>query len=139
MKKAREAGCAVVREMMGESALDALESHAAAGEYGSSAAELALESVFGSIWARPGLDRRSRSLVTLGILLAQGQQEELKNHVRIAINNGLSVQEVEEALMQGIPYSGFPAYSVASRAALEVLKELNLSSAVSAEERGLFK
>lgn len=139
MGRSREAGRKVVREMMGEDALKALDDQAQAKEYGSAAAELALENAFGDIWARPGLDRRSRSLVTLGILLAQGQQEELKNHVRIGLANGLTAGEIEEALMHGIPYSGFPAFSVASRAALEVLRELELSSAVSAEERGLFK
>ncbi len=139
MESAKESGRRVVREMMGEDVLEAMENHAAAGEFGSAAAELALENAFGDIWARPGLDRRSRSLVTLGILMAQGQPEELKNHVRIGLANGLTAKEIEEVLLQGIPYSGFPAYSVASRAALAVLREEQLTNALSPEERGLFK
>lgn len=139
MDSAKDAGRKIVREMMGEDFLKGMEDHAAAADFGSAAAELALKNVFGDIWARPGLDRRSRSLVTLGILVAQGQPEELKNHIRIGLANGLTPTEIEEVLMQGIPYSGFPAYSVASRAALEVLKEQGLSVATSAEERGLFK
>jgi len=139
MQKDRESGRKVVREMLGEQFLLELERYATTGKFGSAAAELALDNVFADIWARPGLDRRSRSLVTLGILMAQGQPEELKNHIRIGLANGLTAIEVEEALLQGIPYSGFPAYSVASRAALEVLKELGLTDAISPQERGLFK
>jgi len=139
METAKQAGRELVREMLGEEALKGMDDHAAAGAFGSAAAELALKCAFGEVWSRSGLDRRSRSLVTLGILMAQGQTEELKNHVRIGLSNGLTPHEIEEALMQGIPYSGFPAFSVASRAALEVLKEKGLSSAKSPEERGLFK
>lgn len=138
MEGCKTDGRRVVREMLGEDYLKGLEGLAASGEFGSAAAELALQNAFGDIWARPGLDRRARSLVTLGILMAQGQPEELKNHVRIGLANGLTASEIEEALMQGIPYSGFPAFSVASRAALEVLKEQGISTAMSPEERGLF-
>ncbi|WP_223446193.1 carboxymuconolactone decarboxylase family protein [Pseudomonas sp. BF-R-19] len=136
---AKEAGRKVVKEMLGDQFLESLETYAASGQFGASSAAMALENVFGDIWARPGLDNRSRSLVTLGLLIAQGQPEELKNHVRAALANGLSETEIEEALMQSIPYAGFPAFSVASRAALEVLQENGLTTAPSATDRGLFK
>lgn len=81
-----------------------------AGELG----ELALTDVFGSLWARPGLDRRSRSLVTLGILIALGASEELAIHLRGALANGLDVAELEEVIYHAAGYAGFP---MASRAA----------------------
>jgi 4-carboxymuconolactone decarboxylase len=72
-------------------------------------ADLALEFVFGKIWSREGLDRKQRSLVTIGALIALRQTAELQNHFRIALTNGLSMAEIEEAIVQMAPYAGFPA------------------------------
>lgn len=94
--------------------------------FGSERAQLSLEFVFGKLWTRPGLDRRSRSLVTLGILIALGQTEELKVHVMNALRNGLSVKEVEEVLYHSVGYVGFPACNKATRAAAEALKQAGL-------------
>jgi 4-carboxymuconolactone decarboxylase len=84
--------------------------------------QLAVDFVFGSIWTRPGLDRKQRSLVTLGILIALRRTEELKNHVQIGLRNGLTAGE--EALIQATAYAGFPAAHAASNAAAEVLCDL---------------
>jgi 4-carboxymuconolactone decarboxylase len=76
--------------------------------------------------------------VTLGALIALRQTGELKNHVRAAINNGLTVKELEEALIQTTPYVGFPAVASATTAFVEVLQERGIdASAKSPEERGL--
>ena len=72
-------------------------------------ADLSLEFVFGKIWSRGGLDRKQRSLVTIGTLIALRQTAELQNHFRIALTNGLSMAEIEEAIVQTAPYAGFPA------------------------------
>ena len=72
-------------------------------------ADLSLEFVFGKIWSRDGLDRKQRSLVTIGTLIALRQTAELQNHFRIALTNGLSMAEIEEAIVQTAPYAGFPA------------------------------
>ena len=95
-----------------------------AGRFGSAMMALAVDFVFGSIWTRSGLNRKERSLVTLGILIALRQTEEFKNHVQIALRNGLSVGEIEETLIQATAYAGFPAAYAASNAAAEVLRDL---------------
>lgn len=84
--------------------------------------ELGLDHVFGALWTRPGLDRRSRSLVTLGALIALRASEELKFHFPIALRNGLTVEEVEEVIYHMAGYAGYPAAASARKVAQEVLK-----------------
>ncbi|WP_338684161.1 carboxymuconolactone decarboxylase family protein [Streptomyces acidiscabies] len=106
----RATGEQVVREMFGEEFLrQNLASHADGEGPGADLARLALDQCFGEIWSRPGLDRRSRSLVTLGILMAQGHQWEIHNHVLGGLNNGLTAEELLEAVVQAVPYIGLPA------------------------------
>lgn len=88
-----------------------------AGELG----ELTIDHVFGALWTRPGLDRRSRSLVTLGALIALRASEELKFHFPIALRNGLSVAEIEEVIYHMTGYAGYPAAANARNVAREVL------------------
>ena len=133
-----EAGRQVVRDMLGEPFLAAMDAHAAGGGFGSAAARLALGSAFGDVWARPGLEKKMRSMVTMGILIALRTPAEFKNHVRAALGNGCTVTEIEEAIIQAIPYAGFPAVSIALSAAAEVLKERGLAGEVkTGAERGL--
>lgn len=91
------------------------------GEFGQEMAELSIDHVFGALWTRPGLDRRSRSLVTLGALVALRAEEELKFHFPIALRNGLTIEEVEEVVYHLTAYAGFPAAASAGRVAREVL------------------
>lgn len=79
------------------------------------------ESAFGMIWSRPGLPIRDRSLVTVAQLAALGRTEELKAHLRGALNVGLSKEELVEVLMQTAVYAGVPAANDALKAAAEVL------------------
>jgi 3-oxoadipate enol-lactonase/4-carboxymuconolactone decarboxylase len=79
---------------------------------------------WGEIWTRPGLDRRSRSLITLTALVALGHQEELAMHVRAARRNGLSTGEIKELLLQTAVYCGVPAANTAFRIAQRVLAEM---------------
>ena len=81
------------------------------------------EQAWGAVWARPGLDRRSRSLVTLTALVALGHHEELAMHVRAARRNGLTAAEIEEVLLQTAIYCGVPAANTAFRIAQRVLAE----------------
>ena len=85
------------------------------------AGELSLEHVFGALWTRPGLDRRSRSLVTLGALIALRAGEELKFHFPIALRNGLTAEELEEVVYHLTGYVGFPAATLARNVGREVL------------------
>ena len=78
---------------------------------------------WGDIWSRPGLDRRSRSVAVLSSLIAHGHHEELAMHVRAALRNGLTVDEICEVILQSAIYSGVPAANSAFRIANEVLSE----------------
>lgn len=93
--------------------------------FGSETAKFSADFAFGTIWTREGLERKYRSLVVLGILIAQGQTLELKYHVQIALANGLTVKELEEVLYQAIPYAGFPAVNTAKNAMTEALAALD--------------
>ncbi|MCV7164782.1 carboxymuconolactone decarboxylase family protein [Mycobacterium stomatepiae] len=83
--------------------------------------ELGLDHVFGSLWTRPGLDRRSRSLVTLGALIALRATDELKAHFPIALRNGLTVDEISEVIFHMTGYAGYPAAASARGVARQVL------------------
>ncbi|BBY02187.1 carboxymuconolactone decarboxylase family protein [Mycobacterium seoulense] len=83
--------------------------------------DLGLVHVFGALWNRPGLDRRSRSLVTLGALIALRATGELKSHFPIALRNGLSIEEIEEVIYHMTAYAGYPAAVNARNVAREVL------------------
>ena len=79
---------------------------------------------WGDVWQRPGLDLKTRSLVTVALLTALGKQHELKGHVRGALNNGCTVAEIRETLLHCAVYAGVPAAIDAFRAAQEVLNEV---------------
>jgi 3-oxoadipate enol-lactonase/4-carboxymuconolactone decarboxylase len=85
--------------------------------------QLVTEYAWGTIWTRPGLDRRSRSLITLTALVARGHHEELALHLRGALTNGLTVDEIKETLLQTAIYCGVPAANTAFRIAQDVLGE----------------
>jgi 4-carboxymuconolactone decarboxylase len=78
---------------------------------------------WGTIWAREGLDRRTRSAVTLALLTALGREHELSMHVRAALRNGLSPQEIGEVLLHTAVYAGVPVANRAFAIADEVLRE----------------
>lgn len=80
---------------------------------------------WGEIWTRPGLDRRTRSCITLTALVAHGQLDELALHVGAAIRNGLTRDEIEEVLLQSAVYCGVPAANAAFATAQRVLAELD--------------
>lgn len=89
------------------------------------------EHAWGSTWSRDldnengdGIDRKTRSLVTIAFLIAQKSPTELKGHIRGAINNGASVSEIQEVLLHSLPYCGAPATQEAFRAAVDVLTEM---------------
>jgi 3-oxoadipate enol-lactonase/4-carboxymuconolactone decarboxylase len=85
---------------------------------------LITEYAWGTIWTRPGLDRRSRSLITLTALVARGHHDELALHVRAALRNGLTVDEIKELLLQTAIYCGVPDANAAFRVAQQALDDL---------------
>ena len=90
---------------------------------------------WGEIWTRPGLDRKTRSCITLTALMANGQLEELGMHVRAAVCNGLTEEEIAEVLLQGAIYCGVPAANAAFAVAQRVLTELGRSQEAAGGER----
>lgn len=134
-----ERGLQVFADMMGPERAAAMRGavEQPAG-FGAPIARLATEYAFADVWGRDGLERAKRSLVTLGILIASRQTLELKNHVRIAVANGLTVRELEEVLIQSLPYVGFPAVASATTAVVETLREMGLDLTTrTSEEKGL--
>ena len=120
------AGLKIAAEMMGDDVVAALEAGIGSNSFCAGLGTLALQHVFNGVWARPGLDRRGRSLLTLGILIALRQPEELKLHVMAAIRNGCTVREIEEAIYHATAYAGFPAAVQAAAVATGVLRKEGL-------------
>jgi len=85
--------------------------------------DLVTEYCWGAVWSRPGLDRRTRSLLNLGMLTALNRGHELGVHVRGALNNGVSPEEIREVLIHTAVYAGVPAANSAFALAQKVLDE----------------
>jgi 4-carboxymuconolactone decarboxylase len=112
-------GLAIRREVLGDEYVDS--SLANADEFMTALQRITTEWAWGYIWSRPGLDRRSRSLMNLAMLTALGKPHELQLHVKGALANGVTVDEIKEALLHAAVYCGLPAALEAFRATHEVL------------------
>jgi 4-carboxymuconolactone decarboxylase len=116
-----EAGLKVRREVLGADYVD--KSMAGAGDFMAPFQRMTTEWCWGAAWTRPGLDRRTRSLINLAMLTALGKPTELKLHVKGALTNGVSVEEIQETLLHATVYCGIPAGLEAFRAAKAALEE----------------
>jgi len=94
-------------------------------EFGEAFQDLITRYAWGEIWTRPGLARPTRSLVTLGMLVALNRGEEFRMHVRAAVRNGVAREEIREVLLQAAIYCGVPAANAAFHAAEEVFAEID--------------
>jgi len=112
-------GMTVRREVLGDEHVDRATANAT--EFTADFQELITRYAWGEIWTRPGLDRRSRSMVTLTALVARGHHEELALHLRAALRNGLTADEIKEVLLQTAIYCGVPDANTAFRIAAQVL------------------
>lgn len=115
-------GMEVRRAVLGDKHVD--RATAAATDFTRDFQELITRYAWGEIWTRPGLDRRSRSLVTLTALVARGHHEELAMHVKAARRNGVTVDEIKELLLQTAIYCGVPDANTAFRIAQRALAEI---------------
>lgn len=116
------AGIQVRREVMGDDFVDAaLERNA--GKDGEDLQNHVTATVWGSVWTRDGLSRRDRSLLNIGMLVALRATEELRGHVRGALANGLTREEITEAIIHSSGYCGAPAALSAMKVAQEVLED----------------
>jgi len=114
-------GMEVRREVLGAEHVD--RATAGASDLTREFQELITEYAWGSVWTRPGLDRRQRSLITLTALVARGHHEELAMHLRAALRNGLTMDEIKETLLQTAIYCGVPDANTAFRIAQGVFEE----------------
>src|SRR2546421_12003026 len=115
------AGMKVRREVLGDAHVDrAVE---ASTDFTTPFQEFITKFAWGGVWTREGLDRRTRSCITLAVLTALGHREELGLHVRGALRNGLTAQEIGEVLLHTAVYAGVPAANSAFARAQEVLRE----------------
>ena len=114
-----ENGLATRKAVMGEDFVAAAFANATA--FTAPIQEPITRAAWGDVWQRPGLDLKTRSLITIAMLTALGKQHELKGHVRGALNNGASVEEIQEVLLHATIYCGVPAAVEAFRTANEVV------------------
>ncbi|WP_280445605.1 4-carboxymuconolactone decarboxylase [Nocardia brasiliensis] len=121
MNERAERGAQVRREVLGAAHVDRAE--AATTEFTRPFQEYITESVWGSIWTRPGLDRRTRSCITLAVLTALGRHDEIAMHVRAARRHGLTPAEIAEVLLHTGAYAGVPAANAAFTIGQAVLDE----------------
>ena len=119
-----EKGLKVRREVLGAEYVDQAIKNADA--FNQPMQELVTQYCWGEIWNRPGLDRRTRSIINLSLLTALNRPHELKLHVLGAINNGLSKEEIAEVLLQTAIYCGVPAAIDSFRGAKEVFAEMGI-------------
>jgi len=120
--KTYEKGLKNRREVLGAEYVD--NAIASADDFSRSLQELVTEYCWGAVWDRPGLDRKTRSIINLAMLTALNRPHELKLHVKGALNNGLSKAEIGEVLLQTAVYCGVPAAVDSFRSAREVFAQL---------------
>lgn len=124
MSELYEKGLEIRREVVGAEYVERSLAAAAEDDFTAPLQELVTEYCWGAVWSREGLDRRSRSLLNLAMLTALNRPHELRVHVRGAVNNGVSEEEIREALLQAAIYCGLPAALDAFRVAKEALREM---------------
>ena len=117
----RDQGMTTRREVLGDAHVD--RAMANADSFTADLQEHITRYAWGAVWSRPGLDRRTRSCITVAMLAAQGSEHELAMHVRAARRNGVTVNELKEVLLQVAVYAGVPRANRAFTVAREVLAE----------------
>ncbi|GIJ76261.1 4-carboxymuconolactone decarboxylase/3-oxoadipate enol-lactonase / 4-carboxymuconolactone decarboxylase [Micromonospora phaseoli] len=120
-QRRHEDGMAVRRQVLGDAHVD--RAVAGTDEFTADFQDLITRYAWGEIWTRPGLDRRTRSVITLAVLATQHHDEELAMHVRAALRNGLTAEEIGEVLLQVAVYAGVPAANRAFKVAQQTLRQ----------------
>lgn len=112
-------------EMRGAGAAQVALDQAAEHEMTRDLRQFLFEHCFAAVWARPGLDRPTRSIITISVLAAAGRIEELKSHIRMGLNNGLTREQLKELFLHVGVYAGAPSAVAAVRAAMEEFEALD--------------
>lgn len=114
MTQERDTGLALFEAVYGKEMAKGIGDFIASSDsFGVKQAEWTLDWTFGSVWARPGIERKMRSCAVLGMLIALHAVDEIKAHTRMGLANGLSRKDLEEIFYTAIPYVGFPSANVA--------------------------
>ncbi|HKD77064.1 MAG TPA: 4-carboxymuconolactone decarboxylase [Ktedonobacterales bacterium] len=121
-RKRYTTGMQVRRSVLGEAYVD--RTMTGVTPFNEEFQDLITRYAWGEIWSRPGLQRHTRSLITVAMLVALNRGDELRLHVRAAINNGVTQEEIKEVLLQSAIYCGVPAANTAFRIAAEVFAEI---------------
>jgi len=124
MSDMRETGRQILKEVVGQEYFDKRE--ASTNAFNEEARRLSEEYCFGEIWSRPGLERKTRSLLCVATMIALNRQHELRIHIGTALTNGATAEEIREVLLQSIIYCGLPAGLEGFRVAEEVLSSRGL-------------
>ena len=119
-----EKGLSIRREVLGADYVD--KAIALADDFSRPLQELVTQYCWGEIWGRPGLDRKTRSLINLAMITALNRPHEVKAHIKGALNNGLTKDDIKEVFLQVAIYCGVPAAVDSFRTAQEVFKELGI-------------
>ena len=128
-RQRHDAGMQVRRAVLGDAHVDRAQANLT--PLNEEFQDLITRYAWGEIWTRPGLPRHTRSLMTLVMLVALNRNDELKLHLRAAANNGVTRDEIKEALLQAAIYCGVPAANAAFHAAQEVFAQMDAQAAAS--------
>ena len=123
MSDTYEKGLVVRKQVLGEEYVN--QALANADEFSQPLQDYVTEHAWGAVWVRDGLSKKQRSMVTLSILVAINRPHELKTHIKGALNNGLTREEIREIFLQAAAYCGAPAAVDAFRTAKELFQELD--------------
>ena len=122
--KRYENGMKIRRAVLGDDHVD--RALANVNAFNDAFQDLTTRYAWGEVWSRPQLSKHSRSLITLAMLIALNRKPEFRLHVKAALNNGVSIEEIKEVVLQSGIYCGLPAAHAAFHDALEVFEELNI-------------
>jgi 4-carboxymuconolactone decarboxylase len=120
-------GMATRRSVLGDAHVD--RAQAAATEFDRPFQELITEAAWGHVWSRPALTKRERSMITIALLAALGQDDEVAMHVRATANTGASREDIREALLHVAIYAGVPAANHAIKIAKQVFEQIDAGKA----------
>jgi 4-carboxymuconolactone decarboxylase len=124
-KKGRDVWFEMRGQRAAQTALDAAAEHDMTRDL----RQFLFEHCFAAVWARPGLERATRSIITISVLAALGRMEELKSHIRMGLNNGLTRDQLKELFLHVGVYAGAPSAVAAVRAAMEEFEALDKAKA----------
>jgi 4-carboxymuconolactone decarboxylase len=135
--KRHQQGMKIRRAVLGDEHVD--RSLATATDFNRDFQDYITRNAWGDIWARPGLSRHTRSLLTLAMMVALNRSDEFRLHVKAAFNNRVTCDEIKEVLLQSAVYCGVPAANSAFHLAAEVFEEMDRKKEIAGDEKATRK